>query len=326
MCGLIGYNGTDKAAPFILKALKRLEYRGYDSAGIATVSNGLLLFKKDSGKIEEVEARQHLSSLPGTVGIGHVRWATHGAVNQVNAHPHLDNLSIVAVVHNGIVENAGELRQQLISEHHFASTTDTEVIPILLAKYFKQTGSMVQAIASTVKDIRGPFAFLALFLKEDKFFACAREMPLLLGRGHEGCVASSDIVSFPESYNEIYALENGEIAAVSADSIKIFDSAGTPINKNIELIKRQSGFAVDDSIKHHMMRETREEPWAIEQAIKQDDAILDEAARAIRGARNVIFTACGTSRHAALMGRYLFSPHRRQAQRSYHRFGVQIFR
>jgi glucosamine--fructose-6-phosphate aminotransferase (isomerizing) len=132
-------------------------------------------------------------------------------------------------------------------------------------------------------------------------------MPLLLGSGPAGSVASSDIDSFPEGYSEIYAIENGEIAAAEADSFRFFDASGNPITKKAELVQRQSGFAVDNSIKHHMMREIREEPWAIEQAIEQDEAVLEEAARAIKCAKNVIFTACGTSRHAALMGRYLFS-------------------
>ncbi|RJO63121.1 MAG: glutamine--fructose-6-phosphate transaminase (isomerizing) [Dehalococcoidia bacterium] len=308
MCGLIGYSGPGKAAPFILDALKRLEYRGYDSAGIATVSEGRLLYKKDSGKIEEVESKQHLSELPGHVGIGHVRWATHGEVNQVNAHPQLDNRSIIAVVHNGIVENAAELRQQLKSEHQFVSTTDTEVIPFLLAKYLKRTGSMTGAMALAVKELRGPFAFLALCQTEPQvLFACAREMPLLLGNGAGGSIASSDIDSFPEGYREIYALENGEIAVVGADNFRFFDASGNPIHKKAGNVQRQSGFAVDDSLKHHMMREIREEPWAIEQAVIQDEAGMAQAARAVKSAKNVIFTACGTSRHAALMGRYLFS-------------------
>lgn len=308
MCGLIGYNGPQKAAPFILDALKRLEYRGYDSAGIATVYEGKLLYKKDSGKIEEVEAKQHLSALLGNVGIGHVRWATHGEVNRVNAHPQLDSLNAIAVVHNGIVENADELRQQLKSEYQFVSTTDTEVIPFLLAKYLGQTGSMTQTIAATTREIRGPFAFLALCQTEPQvFFACARDMPLLLGSGAEGSIASSDIDSFPEGYGEIYAIENGEIAATEADSFKFFDASGNPIAKKAVSVQRQSGFAVDGSIKHHMMREIREEPWAIEQAVRQDKADMAQAAQAIKSAKDVIFTACGTSRHAALMGRYLFS-------------------
>jgi glucosamine--fructose-6-phosphate aminotransferase (isomerizing) len=308
MCGLIGYSGNNKAAPFILEALKRLEYRGYDSAGIATLSDGELLYKKDTGKIKEVEDKQQLSRLPGNVGIGHVRWATHGEVNQVNAHPQMDNQNTIAVVHNGIVENASELRQRLETEYKFISTTDTEVIPFLLARYFKQTGSMTVAIAKVVNDLRGPFAFLALCkTQQNKFFACAREMPLLLGKGPAGCIAASDIDSFPEEYTQLYAIENGESAMVSSDSIIFTDSEGNQVIKTPETMHHQTSFAINDSTQHYMMHEIREEPWAIEQAIMQDEATLEKAASAIKSAKNVIFTACGTSRHAALMGRYLFS-------------------
>ena len=308
MCGLIGYNGPGLAAPFILDALKRLEYRGYDSAGLATVAGGELWYKKDSGKLEEVEQKQHLSELPGSVGIGHVRWATHGEVNQVNAHPQLDERSNIAVVHNGIVENAAELRAHLQIEHHFVSTTDTEVIPFLLAQYYKQSGSMSAAVAATTRELSGPFAFLAVCKCDpEKFFACAREMPLLLGQGAAGCLASSDVDSFPPGYDRIYSLENGEIAAASAGIFEFFDSAGHPIEKQPEVMSRQASAAPSNSHGHHMMREIREEPWAIEQAASQNPGDMQEAAQAIKSAKNVIFTACGTSRHAALMGRYLFS-------------------
>lgn len=308
MCGLIGYNGTEPAAAFIISGLKKLEYRGYDSAGIATLSDGLLQYKKDIGRLEEVEAKHHLSQLPGHTGIGHVRWASHGEVNQLNAHPQLDESSNIAVVHNGIVENASELRRHMENTYSFISTTDTEVIPFLLAQYYQQKHNMIAAIAATIKILRGPFAFLTIsHYNPDSFFACAHEMPLLLGQTSTGYIASSDTNSFPDDCNQVYALENSQIAEVSPQGFAFYDNTGYTIAKQPEALMRQINATYVDDIEHHMMREIREQPYVLEQAIEQNVTDMQAAAQAIKTAQNVIFTACGTSRHAALMGRYLFS-------------------
>ncbi|MCL2707192.1 MAG: glutamine--fructose-6-phosphate transaminase (isomerizing) [Dehalococcoidia bacterium] len=308
MCGLIGYNGSEQAAGFIFTGLKKLKYRGHDSAGLATLDGDRLQYKKDAGKLEEVERRQHISQLPGHIGIGHVRWATHGIVNRTNAHPQLDQCSNIAVVHNGIVENAFELRRRLETAHSFVSTTDTEVIPFLIAQYYNRKGNMLAAISNAIEELHGPFAFLAICrYTKDKFFACAREMPLLLSCIPTGCIASSDANSLPDDCNQAYVLDNGEIAEVTAQNLIFYDRAGNPIEKQPETLMRQIGAIYTNSTEHYMMREIREQPYAIEQSIGQNVVDMQDAARAIKEAQNVIFTACGTSRHAALMGRYLFS-------------------
>ena len=309
MCGLVGYNGDGQAAQFILDGLKKLEYRGYDSAGIATIHDGLLHYKKDAGKLEDVDRRHHLSRLSGHVGIGHVRWATHGDVTQINAHPHLDGGNNIAVVHNGIVDNVRELRCSLESTCSFASTTDTEVIPCLLAHFYRQKDSMVAAIAATIAELRGAFAFLVISRHNpNRFFASAREMPLLLGRVVAGYAASSDVNSLPDGCNELFALEDGQIAEVTPQGFVFYDSAGIAMEKHCETLPRQvSAVTHGNAFEHYMMREIREQPRVLEQAIEQSVSDMQEAVKTIKQAQNVIFTACGTSRHAALMGRYLFS-------------------
>jgi len=186
MCGVVGFVGDRKAAPIVLSALRKLEYRGYDSAGLATIADNRLWLKKDAGKLAEVEQKHHLDKLPGKAGVGHVRWATHGDVSQVNAHPHLDCKQEIAIVHNGIIENHQELRHRLESRHKFISDTDTEVIPHLIEEHMKGGASLEKAVLQMSKELDGSYALLAISAREpQKIVATRKDSPLVVGKGKE---------------------------------------------------------------------------------------------------------------------------------------------
>src|SRR4030043_210881 len=203
MCGIIGYCGKKPAVPIVLEALKRLEYRGYDSAGIASLSNGRLLIKKDAGKVDEVIQKHSLASLPGNIAIGHTRWATHGGVTQLNAHPHSDCGGRVAEVHNGIVENSQQLRQELTKMgHRFTSETDTEVIPPLIEDELKNGRSLEQAVLNVAPRLEGSYAFLVMASDNPgKIVGTRRNNPLIVGVNATDYYVSSDALAFGQYPN-----------------------------------------------------------------------------------------------------------------------------
>ncbi|GAI41076.1 unnamed protein product, partial [marine sediment metagenome] len=200
MCGIIGFVGNEPAAPIVLRGLYKLEYRGYDSAGMASIKDGKLHLKKDAGKIEEVNQRHKLEQLPGNIAIGHTRWATHGGVNQKNAHPHFDCANQIAVVHNGIIENYKELRQILKDKGHiFTSETDTEVIPHLIEECLKESNTLEKAVYKAIQRLKGSYAFVAISTQEpQKMVAARKDNSLVIGIGDNGSFATSDILSYSD--------------------------------------------------------------------------------------------------------------------------------
>ena len=197
MCGLIGYIGNEPAVSILLGALERLEYRGYDSAGIATIDNGKVFVGKDKGKLADVMRECNITSLPGRVGIGHVRWATHGGVTRENAHPHCDNKEQIAVIHNGIIDNYLEIRSRLSRKYRFVSETDTEVIPHLIREYMDSGASFEDAFFKAIKELRGSYAVLAVSTVEpDKILAARNESPLVIGLGENANYIGSDVLSW----------------------------------------------------------------------------------------------------------------------------------
>jgi glucosamine--fructose-6-phosphate aminotransferase (isomerizing) len=308
MCGLMGYTGNQAAAPIILEGLKRLEYRGYDSAGIATLSDNKIHCKKGSGRVSNIENSAGLSLLPGQSGIGHVRWATNGRVNDLNAHPHLDCRGEIAVVHNGIIENFKELKAALEAQHTLVSETDTEVIPHLLESYTRAGQTLGAAAMAACSDLEGPYAYLAISTAEPgTIIATCNDMPLVIGLGSSGNYASSDIDSLPLECRQAAVLENQQVAVISASEVCYFDARGKHIHPRlVELNRREDVFSPPDG-GHFMLKEIQEQPWAIRQALLQDRELIDKCVQEIQSAQHIIFVACGSSRFAALLGRYLFS-------------------
>jgi len=308
MCGIIGYCGKKSAAPIVLEALKRLEYRGYDSAGIASLYDGQLLIKKDVGKIDEVNQKHNLGGLPGNTAIGHTRWATHGGVTRDNAHPHCDCKREVAVAHNGIIENYQPLRRRLERKYSFVSETDSEVIPHLIREFMEMGSSLEQAIRQTVKELRGSYAILAISASEpQKIVAARKDSPLVVGIGAGENFVASDALSFLEHTNRVIFVEDGEIVSLNNEKVTIHDGEGRQIPKEPQEVNWKWDGATKQGYEFFMHKEIMEQPEAMRYALMQDRELIMEVAMDILRTKQVVLTGCGTSRHAALIGRYLFS-------------------
>jgi glucosamine--fructose-6-phosphate aminotransferase (isomerizing) len=309
MCGIIGYCGKKPAVPIALEALKRLEYRGYDSAGIASLYDGKLLIRKDAGKIDEVIQKQNLAGLPGIVAIGHTRWATHGGVTQFNAHPHSDCGGRVAVVHNGIVENNQQLRQELTKiGHKFTSETDTEVIPHLLEDELKNGCSLEQAVLNIAPRLEGSYAFLVISLDDPgKIIGTRKNIPLIVGIDAPDYYVSSDALAFSQYTNQVMGLEDNEVVMLTQEGIEFFDAQGNKLVKQARKLDHSWAESHKGGYQYFMLKEIMEQDQVLSQIAHQDEKRFTNIALDILRARQVIITACGTSRYAALVGRYLFS-------------------
>ncbi|MBI2445437.1 glutamine--fructose-6-phosphate transaminase (isomerizing) [Candidatus Micrarchaeota archaeon] len=304
MCGIFGVVGHRPAGPILLEGLKKLEYRGYDSCGIASVSEGKLHVRKGIGKIDEVEQRHGLSGVPGTVALSHSRWATHGGVTDQNAHPHTDCAGRIAIVHNGIIENFQELKRELHQKgHRIASQTDTELIAHLLEEF---PGSLETKMAQAAARIRGSFALLAVSTEEPhKMVALRCESPLVIGIGSDAIYAASDVMPFLEHTDQAIFLEDHEMAVITPGAVS-FENVRTrsSVNKKPRTLQWTAEQAGKEGHPHFMIKEILEQPAAIQNAMRQDPDKLEKFVQLIRNSRDVKFVACGTSRHAALVGRY----------------------
>jgi glutamine---fructose-6-phosphate transaminase (isomerizing) len=309
MCGIIGYCGQKPAVPIVLEALKRLEYRGYDSAGIASLCDGRLLIKKDAGKVDEVIQKHNLASLPGNIAIGHTRWATHGAVTQLNAHPHSDCSGRVAVVHNGIVENNQQLRQELTRiGHRFTSETDTEVIPHLIEDEIKNGCSLEQAVLNIAPKLEGSYAFLVMAPDNPgKIVGTRRNNPLIVGINATDYYVSSDALAFSQYTSQVMGLEDNEVVMLTQEGIEFFNAQGRKLVKQVRKLDHRWAETHKGGYQHFMLKEIMEQAQMLGQTACQDGKRFTKIALDILRANQVIVTACGTSRYAALVGRYLFS-------------------
>jgi glucosamine--fructose-6-phosphate aminotransferase (isomerizing) len=308
MCGIIGYTGQEPAAGILYGALTRLEYRGYDSAGIATIENDKIYIVKEKGRLGDIAPKCNETNLPGRIGIGHVRWATHGGATRENAHPHCDRDEKIAVVHNGIIGNYEELKSQLLQKYNFRSETDTEVIPHLIRHFIDSGLSFEDAFLAMTKEIQGSYAILATFAAEpDKILAARRDAPLVIGLGDNANFIGSDVLSFLPHTNKVIYLDDGETAVLSKENVKVYDSDHKEVIKQPEFVNWKWKEGNKGDYDYFMIKEIQEQPRVIRQALIQDDKILMNMAMEILRARQVVFVACGTSRHAALIGRYAFS-------------------
>jgi glucosamine--fructose-6-phosphate aminotransferase (isomerizing) len=308
MCGIIGYTGKDQAAAIVYEGLKRLEYRGYDSAGIATVDNNSIHIVKDKGQLGNIAGECNQASLPGTAGIGHVRWATHGGATKKNAHPHCDGNQQIAVVHNGIIANYEELKSGLLADCSFRSETDTEVIPHIIRHYMDAGLCFEDAFFAMTKELKGTYAILALYGGEPgKILAARKDAPLVIGLGEGANFIGSDVLSFLPYAKRVIYLDDGECAVLDKESVKIYDADHNEITKKIDMVNWQWEEGNKGSYEYFMMKEIQDQPRAIRQALLQDNKVIMKMAMSLIRARQVVFVACGTSRHAALIGRYAFS-------------------
>lgn len=313
MCGIFGCILKEgNAAPLIHSSLKRLEYRGYDSVGIATISDGKIYMKKDQGKIDEVHKLLNLDDLPGNIGIGHTRWATHGAPLKVNSHPHMDCKGEIVVVHNGIIENFMELRAELQNlGHTFVSKTDTEVMPHLIEETLKQNPklTLVNAVLKSLKRVEGSYAFAIMSTREPDKIICARnESPLVLGINGTGVFCASDIPAFLPITNKAVMINNGEIVILSQQGYEIHKIQDySTVTREPVTIEWTSEMAVKQGYPHFMIKEIHEQPEVLRNTLRMQEHYLDLMTTFLDRADEVFLVACGTSYHACLAASYMFS-------------------
>ena len=312
MCGIVGFTGEQEAAPILLDGLKKLEYRGYDSAGIAVMNDTGINICKETGRIVNLcERTRDGADVPGRTGIGHTRWATHGAPTERNAHPHLSNDGRFAIVHNGIIENYISLREDLIkSGYRFESETDTEVIVHLIERYYR--GDMREALIKTTNCLRGSYALGVICTEEPgKLYAAREASPLILGLGAGENFFASDVTALVSHTRNVIYMEDGEFAELSGDSVKIFDCLGNTVDKKITRIQWDVQAAEKGGYDHFMLKEIMEQPGAvratIEPRIRDDRIVFDEvslSAEDLKDIRKIVITACGSAYYAGCSGKY----------------------
>ncbi len=315
MCGIVGYIGPKKAVPIILDGLRRLEYRGYDSAGIAVLEeNGCLTVRRASGKLRNLEDALKLSPLEGSYGIGHTRWATHGRPTEENAHPHRDCHGDIVVVHNGIVENYLTLKQQLTDEgHRFITETDTEVIAHLVEKYYD--GNLENAVRDAVRKLTGVFALSVISRKDPNKIVAARSgPPVVVGLGDGEYFVASDVPALLSYTRDMFFLADGDVAVLTRDGVHLTDFNGRAVKRQVSHILWDPIMAEKGGYKHFMLKEIFEQPRAVRDTtlgrVGQESGriFLDEmdiTAREFRAFSSVRIIACGTSWHAALAGKFM---------------------
>jgi glucosamine--fructose-6-phosphate aminotransferase (isomerizing) len=323
MCGIVGYVGKKRVVPVIIDGLKRLEYRGYDSAGIAVAGNGEgLQIRRAEGKLRNLEEVIRLKPLDGTYGIGHTRWATHGRPSEENAHPHRDCTGRVVVVHNGIVENYAALKRQLREEgHKFTTETDTEVLAHLVEKYYitnrreGQTVALEEAVRKTVKQVTGVFALAVIAVDEPNTIVAARNgPPAVIGLGKDEYFVASDIPAILYHTRDLFFLGDGDLAVITPAGVRLTDFDGQPIERQVQHITWDPIMAEKGGFKHFMLKEIYEQPRAVRDttlgriSLDSGCVFLDEmeiSDAEFRALRKMNIAACGTSWHAALAGKFM---------------------
>jgi glucosamine--fructose-6-phosphate aminotransferase (isomerizing) len=305
MCGIVGYIGRKEAAPILIGGLKRLEYRGYDSAGIAVLSGGKIHVRKTKGKIDDLLELIKKDPAPSAcMGIAHTRWATHGAPNHVNSHPHTSCDKTITVVHNGIIENYLKLKESLIKEgHKFVSQTDTEVLAHLIEKFYK--GSLKDAVTQALNRVEGSFAVGVLSSREPDKIVCARQdSPLIVAEGKEGYFIASDVPAILEHCRRVVYLKDKEVAVLTQGGIALFDLASRRIRPQYDRIHMDAESAKKGGYPHFMLKEIHEQPVVVKRLLS---AGLKEIRRFAfpKNIKNVIVIACGTAYHAGVVGKYV---------------------
>lgn len=317
MCGIVGYIGNKKATPILINGLLSLEYRGYDSAGIAVLENNKIVVMKDKGRVNNLNNIDGINNLNGTIGIAHTRWATHGKPSKENSHPHLDNSNSFAVVHNGIIENYNELRNFLTEKGYtFISQTDTEVIPNLIHYYYKNgikdENVFLRAVKSAVDDLKGSYAIEVISpLFPNRVIVVRKDSPLVIGKGENENYIASDIPAILSHTKNFYLLDDNEYAEIYTDHINFYDSSLVAHSKAVKNIEWDASAAEKDGFEDYMLKEIFEQPNSIRETIGSrlklnescsfDD--LDLSKEYLQGINKIYIIACGTAMHAGLSGK-----------------------
>jgi glucosamine--fructose-6-phosphate aminotransferase (isomerizing) len=311
MCGIVGYIGHQQAQDILMNGLAKLEYRGYDSAGIAVIDDSQIAFKKKKGRLVNLQEILDKTPLSGTVGIGHTRWATHGEPSDINAHPHLSQDQKIAVVHNGIIENYIELKEKLIQAgHRFLSDTDTEVVVHLIRELYD--GDIVNTVIQAKRELKGSYSLGVLCADEpDKLIAVRKDSPLIVGLGGNENFIASDIPAILDQTRDVYLLDNDEIAVLTRDSITILDRYGESVGKQVFKVTWDPGDAEKGGYDHFMAKEINEQPKALKDTLTgrcfADRIILDDihlTESMLKEIDHIQIVACGTAYHAALVGKH----------------------
>ena len=322
MCGIVGYIGNQKAKEILINGLKSLEYRGYDSAGVATIENNKISIVKEKGRVANLEALPEFNTLAGSVGIAHTRWATHGKPSRENSHPHADAKKQFAVVHNGIIENYSDLRKFLTDNGYtFYSQTDTEVIPNLIHYYFTADKSentdekFLRAVKNAISDLKGSYALeIISALYPDRIIVVRKDSPLVIGKGNGENFIASDIPAVLKYTKDFYLLNDNEIATIFKDKISFYDMNLVPHNKEIKNIEWDASSAEKEGYEDYMLKEIFEQPTAIRETIGSrfklgekcsfDD--IDISKDYLKSINKIFIVACGTAMHAGLVGKMVF--------------------
>lgn len=315
MCGIVGYIGEEAAVPILLDGLKRLEYRGYDSSGLCVLKDRKLVIRKKEGKLNRlINSIDNAQFQDAHLGIAHTRWATHGAPSENNAHPHLDKACRIAVVHNGIIENYQEIKNQLMKEgYKFKSETDTEVVPHLISKYYK--GDLVESVLKVIKEVRGSFAFGIICLDEpDKLVCVRRDSPLIVALGNKGNFVASDVPAILKHTRRVMYPENDQIVCLTRDrKVRVIDIKKRPVSLRAQTITWDISSAEKGGYDHFMLKEIFEQPevWRriISHRLTKAGQIhfehLHLTRKELSAIKNIVIVACGTAYHAGLVGKYI---------------------
>jgi len=314
MCGIVGYIGKNRAVPVLIDGLKRLEYRGYDSAGLAFFENSGLIIKKTKGKVRDLEELLKNSSYSGTAGIAHTRWATHGIPNRINAHPHTDCSGEITIVHNGIIENYSALKKYLENRGHvFKSDTDTEVIAHLIEENYN--GSLFDTLPAALAEVEGTYGLAVISKKEpDRIFAARKGSPLLIGKGKDEFFIASDVAAILRYTNEIIYIEDDEIVELKRDGFSVKSTSNKKVSKKVQQISWNLDMIEKEGFPHFMLKEIFEQKTSLRNTLRgrlnheegtvRLDGLL-EYTNQLKNSSRIIITACGTSWHSALIGEYL---------------------
>ena len=313
MCGIVGYIGTQQAAPIILDGLAKLEYRGYDSAGMAIFDGEKIALTKSAGRLKILEELTHGgATMPGCAGIGHTRWATHGVPNQINAHPHFNTKETIAVVHNGIIENYLPLKKKLQDNgYEFKSETDTEVLAMLLDYYYK--GNPLEAITKVMHRVEGAYALGIVFADHPgHIFAVRKDSPLIVGQSEDGCFIASDVPAILKYTRKVYFVENEEVVRLQPHHMHFYNVDEEEIQKEATMIEWDTDAAEKGGYEHFMLKEMYEQPKTITDTIspriQNGDIVIDELNMTdedIRAIKKMMIVACGSAYHAGVTGKYV---------------------
>lgn len=316
MCGIVGYIGEEQAAPILLNGLTKLEYRGYDSAGIAVLNNGKIQMEKVSGRLKRLkDATENGAALPGTVGIGHTRWATHGSPSDTNAHPHFNKEQSIIVVHNGIIENYNKLKQMLIEKgYEFISQTDTEVLAHLLDYYYKRSKNPLTALTKVMQKVEGSYALGILFQDyPDTVYSARKDSPLIAGKSAGGNFIASDVPAILQYTRDVFYMENEEIAVLSRDQITFYNMDEEPLKKNAVRIDWDVNAAEKGGYEHFLLKEIYEQPKAVRDTIspriQNGEVVIEELGvtdKEIQQIGKIMIVACGSAYHTGVMAKYVF--------------------